>query len=94
MKITGLGFDMAYIVRNEEIVPVPIPVGKRVKIGSAYNPPLKNYVFNDQLWIQDVFAFKQIPWYAIRNRFERWLFLACMWFASFYILTIVGRYLM
>ena len=32
---------MAYIIRDGEIVPVPIPVGKRVKIGSAYIPPLE-----------------------------------------------------
>jgi hypothetical protein len=83
---------MAYIVRNDEIVPIPIPVGKRVKIGSAYISPLENHIANDQLWIQDVFAFRSLPWYAIRNRFEKWLFLASLWGAVVVILNMIGRY--
>lgn len=85
---------MAFIVREEEVVPIAIPLGKRVKIGSAYNPPLENYVSNDQLWIQDVFAFNQIPWYAIRNRAEKWLFLVALWGSVVYMLNMLARYLM
>jgi len=83
---------MAYIIRNDEIVPVAIPVGKRVKIGSAYIPPLENYIANDQLWIQDVYTFNSIPWYAIRNRFEKWLLLATLWGGVFVMLTMIGRF--
>ena len=83
---------MAYIMRDNEIVPVPIPVGKRVKIGSAYIPPLQNHIANDQLWIQDVFAFRSLPWYAIKNRFEKWLFLGALWGAVVVMLNMIGRY--
>lgn len=48
--------NMAFYVRNDEIIPVAIPVGKRVKIGSAYIPPLDNHISNDQIWIQDIFT--------------------------------------
>jgi hypothetical protein len=85
---------MAFIVRDNEIVPIAIPVGKRVKIGSHYNPPLENYVANDQLWIQDIYTFNQIPWYAIKNRFEKWMLYAILWCSTFYMLTLIGRFLM
>lgn len=84
---------MAHIIRDGEIVPIAIPVGKRVKIGSSYIAPLENHIANDQLWIQDVFAFKTLPWYAIKNRLERYLVLWTLWGAAFYILTFIGRYL-
>ena len=85
---------MAFIVRDGEIVPIAIPVGKRVKIGSHYNPPTENYVAHDQLWIQDIYTFNQIPWYAIKNRFEKWLLYAILWCSTFYMLTLIGRYWM
>jgi hypothetical protein len=84
---------MAYYVRDGEIVPVAVPLGKRVKIGSSYVAPLDNHIANDQLWIQDVFTFNQIPWYAIKNRLEKWLVMAVLWGSCFYILTFIGRYL-
>jgi hypothetical protein len=83
---------MAYIVRNDEIVPIAIPVGKRVKIGSAYVAPLPNHIDNDQLWIQDVFTFNQIPWYAVRNRAEKWLLMLVLWGAITMMLSFIGRY--
>jgi hypothetical protein len=83
---------MAYIIRDGEIVPVPIPVGKRVKIGSAYIPPLENHIASDQLWIQDVFTFHTIPWYAIRNRYEKYILLFILWGSITYMLTMIGRY--
>ena len=83
---------MAHIIRDGEIVPIAIPLGKRVKIGSAYEPPLENYVANDQLWIQDVFTFNTIPWYAIKNRFEKYLVGFAIWGTLVYALTMIGRY--
>lgn len=83
---------MAYIIRDGEIVPVPIPVGKRVKIGSAYIPPLENHIASDQLWIQDVFTFGQIPWYAIKNRMEKYILVFILWGAITYMLAMIGRY--
>lgn len=83
---------MAYIVRDGEIVPVPIPVGKRVKIGSAYLPPLDNHIANDQLWIQDIFTFNNLPWYAIKSRFEKYLLGFVLWGAIVYMLSFIGRY--
>jgi hypothetical protein len=83
---------MAYIVRDNEIIPIPIQLGKRVKIGSGYITPLENHIANDQLWIQDVFTFNQIPWYAIRNRLEKFLVLASIYGAIVVMLTMVGRY--
>lgn len=84
---------MAYIIRDNEIVPVAIPLGKRVKIGSAYIQPLENHISNDQLWIQDVFTFNQIPWYAIKNRMEKWFLMTVIWGACFYVLSFIARYL-
>ena len=83
---------MAFIVRDNEIVPVPIPVGRRVKIGSNYRPPLESHIANDQLWVQDVFTFSQIPYYAIRFRFEKYLVLATTWGAVALMLNMIGRY--
>jgi len=83
---------MAFIIRNDEIVPVPIPLGKRVKIGSAYLAPLENHIANDQLWIQDVFAFNNIPWYAIRNRYEKYFVALAIYFAIVVILSMIGRH--
>ena len=83
---------MAFIVRDKEIVPIAIPVGKRVKICSAYVPPLPNYISDDQLWVQDVFTFQQIPWYAIRNRAEKWLLMLAIWGSITYMLSFIGRH--
>ena len=83
---------MAFIVRDNEIVPIAIPLGKRIKIGSNYTAPYENYVANDQLWIQDVFTFNNIPWYAIRNRFEKYLVVGVIYFAIVLILSMIGRY--
>jgi hypothetical protein len=83
---------MAHIIRDGEIVPIAIPVGKRVKIGSAYIAPLENHIADDQLWIQDVFTFNSIPWYAIKNRFEKYLLGFVIWGTLTYILTMIGRY--
>ncbi|NBR62339.1 MAG: hypothetical protein EBT86_12045 [Actinobacteria bacterium] len=83
---------MAYYVRDGEIVPVAVPLGRRVKIGSNYREPLQNHIANDQLWIQDVYTFSQIPFYAIKFRFERYLVAACLWFSAFVVLTFIGRY--
>ena len=83
---------MAFIVRNQEIVPIPIPLGKRVKIGSAYNVPLENHVANDQLWIQDIYTFNNIPWYAIRNRYEKYLVAVLLYLAIVVMLSMIGRY--
>lgn len=84
---------MAYYIRDQEIVPVAIPVGKRVKIGKDYIKPLKNYIANDQLWIQDIYTFNNLPWYAIRNRYERYFVYATLWFAWFVIAVMLARYL-
>ncbi len=83
---------MAYIVRDNEIVPIAIPQGRRVKIGSNYRAPLQNHIAADQLWIQDVYTFNQIPWYAIRNRLEKFLVLASIYGAIVVMLTMVGRH--
>jgi len=83
---------MAFIVRDNEIVPIAIPLGKRIKIGSNYTAPYENYVANDQIWIQDVFAFNSIPWYAIRNRFEKYLVVGVIYCAIVLILSMIGRY--
>jgi len=40
---------MAYYIRDGEIIPVAVPLGKRVKIGSNYREPIGNYIANDQL---------------------------------------------
>ena len=42
---------MAHIIRDGEIVPIAIPVGKRIKIGSAYIAPLENHIADDQLYV-------------------------------------------
>jgi hypothetical protein len=84
---------MAYYIRNQEIVPVAIPIGKRVKIGKDYTQPLGNYIANDQLWIQDIYTFNNLPWYAIRNRYERYLTYLALWFAWFVIAVMLARYL-
>lgn len=83
---------MAFIYRDNEIVPVPIPIGKRVKIGCNYRPPLENHISPDQLWIQDIFTFRSIPYYAIRFRFEKYVVLFTIWLSVVYILTMIGRY--
>ena len=83
---------MAHIVRDGEIVPIPIPLNQRVKIGQHYQPPQLNYIDSDQLWIQDVYTFKQIPWYAIKNRYERYFLYGTLWFSVFVILNLIGRH--
>ena len=83
---------MAHIIRDGEVVPIAIPLGKRVKIGSNYREPLENYVANDQLWIQDIFTFNQIPWYAIKNRFERYFLYGTLWVSVVVILNLIGRH--
>ena len=83
---------MAHIVRDGEIVPIPIPLNQRVKIGRYYEPPQLNHIANDQLWIQDVYTFNQIPWYMIKNRFERYLLYAVLYGAIVVMLTMIGRY--
>ncbi len=83
---------MAHIIRDGEIVPIPIKLNQRVKIGRYYQPPQLNHIANDQLWIQDVYAFKQIPWYMIKNRFERYLLYATLYGAIVVMLTMIGRY--
>lgn len=85
---------MAYIIRDNEIVPVPIPVGKGVKIGSNYRAPLQNHIADDQLWVQDVFAFSSIPYYAVRFRFERYLITATVWISLVVMFGMIGRYLL
>jgi len=84
---------MAYYIRDQEIVPVAIPLGGRVKIGKHYDPPLVNYIANDQLWIQDIYTFNNLPWYAIRNRYERYFVYAALWFAWFVVAVMTARYL-
>jgi hypothetical protein len=83
---------VAHIVRDGEIVAIPIKLNQRVKIGRYYQPPQLNYIDNDQLWIQDVYTFKQIPWYMIKNRFERYLLYAVLYGAIVVMLTMIGRY--
>ncbi len=83
---------MAHIIRDGEIVAIPIPLNQRVKIGCYYQPPQLNYIDNDQLWIQDVYTFKQIPWYAIKNRYERYFLYGTLWFSVFVILNLIGRH--
>ena len=83
---------MAYIMRNGDIVPIAIPVGKRIKIGSMYNPPRENYVANDQLWIQDIFTFNQIPWYAIKNRTLKYFIYFIFWASVTYSMAMLARY--
>ncbi len=83
---------MAYYIRDGELVPVAIPLNQRVKIGKYYEPPQLSYLSNDQLWIQDVYVFKQIPWYMIKNRYERYLLYATLYGAIVVMLTMIGRY--
>ena len=85
---------MAYIVRDNEIVPIAIPQGRRVRIGSNYRAPLANHIANDQLWIQDVFTFGNIPYYAVRFRFEKYLVQASLWLGVVVMLSMIGRYLL
>ena len=85
---------MAYIVRDNEIVPIAIPQGRRVKIGSNYRPPFENHIAMDQLWIQDVYTFGQIPYYAVRFRFEKYLVQASLWLGVVVMLAMIGRYLL
>ena len=85
---------MAYIVRDNEIVPIAIPQGRRVRIGSNYRAPLVNHIANDQLWIQDVFTFGNIPYYAVRFRFEKYLVQASLWLGVVVMLSMIGRYLL
>ena len=85
---------MAYIVRDNEIVPIAIPQGQRVKIGSNYRAPLQNHIATDQLWIQDVFTFSQIPYYAVRFRFEKYLVQASIWLGIVVMFGMIGRYLL
>lgn len=84
---------MAYYIRDGEIIPVAVPIGKRVKIGSNYREPLANFIDEDQLWLQDVFVFNSLPWYAIKNRIEKYLVAWAIWGTIFYVLTMIGRYL-
>jgi len=84
---------MAYYIRNQEIIPVAIPLGRRVKIGRDYIQPLENYIARDQLWIQDIYTFNNLPWYAIRNRYERYLIYLTLWFAWFVVAVMLARYL-
>lgn len=83
---------MAHIVRDGEIVPIPIPLNQRVKIGKHYLPPQLSYLAKDQLWIQDVYTFNQIPWYMIKNRYERYLLYAVLYGSIVVMLTMIGRY--
>lgn len=83
---------MAHIIRDGEIVAIPIKLNQRVKIGRYYQPPQLSYLANDQLWIQDVYTFNQIPWYMIKNRFERYLLYAILYGAIVVMLTMIGRY--
>jgi hypothetical protein len=83
---------VAHIVRDGEIVAIPIQLNQRVKIGCYYQPPQLNYLDRDQLWIQDVYVFKQIPWYMIKNRFERYLLYAALYGAIVVMLTMIGRH--
>jgi hypothetical protein len=83
---------VAHVVRDGEIIPIPIKLNQRVKIGKHYQPPQLNYLANDQLWIQDVYTFKQIPWYMIKNRYERYLLYAILYGAIVVMLTMIGRY--
>lgn len=83
---------MAYIIRDGEIVAIPIKLNQRVKIGHYYEPPQLNYISSDQLWIQDVYTFNQIPWYMVKNRFERYLLYAILYGAIVVMLTMIGRY--
>ncbi len=85
---------MAYIIRDNEIVPIPIRPGKKVKIGSAYQPPRINYVEYDQLWVQDVMAFGLTPWSWIRFKGLQWFIGLVVWFSVVVLLNlIVRRYL-
>jgi hypothetical protein len=83
---------MAYIIRDDEIVPIAIPVGKRIKIGLMYNRPVENYVSNDQLWIQDIYAFNILPWYAVRNRAFKYLVGFSIWGSIVYMMNMLARY--
>lgn len=82
---------MAYIIRNDDIVPIPIQPGKRVKIGSAYQAPMINYVEYDQLWVQDIMAFGKTPWSWIRWKVPEWCFWAVIWFSVVVVLNFVGK---
>jgi hypothetical protein len=82
---------MAHIIRDNEIVPIPIAPGKKVKIGSNYQPPLNNYVEYDQLWVQDIMAFGKTPWSWIRWKLPEWIFGLTLWFAVVVALNLLGR---
>ena len=83
---------MAHIIRDGEIVAIPIKLNQRVKIGKFYQPPQLSYLANDQLWIQDVYTFKQIPWYMIKHRFERYLLYGVIYGCMVWMLVMIGRY--
>lgn len=83
---------MAYIVRDGELVPVAIPLNQRVKIGRYYQPPQINHIANDQLWLQDVYTFNKIPWYMIKNRFEKYMLYFILYGSIVTMLSMIGRY--
>lgn len=83
---------MAHIIRDGEIVPIPIQLNQRVKIGRYYQPPQLNYISSDQLWVQDVYTFKQIPWYMIKNRVEKYLLGITIYGCILWMLVMIGRH--
>lgn len=83
---------MAYYIRDGELIPIPIPLNQRVKIGRYYQPPQLNHISNDQLWIQDIYVFNQIPWYMIRNRLEKYFLYAVIYLSILVMLITIGRH--
>jgi hypothetical protein len=82
---------MAFVVRDQEIIPIPIQPGKRVKIGCAYEPPQINYVEYDQLWVQDIMAFGKTPWSWVRWKVPEWIFWFVCWSSFAYALGVVAK---
>ena len=82
---------MAFVVRDQEIIPIPIQPGKRVKIGCAYEPPKINYVEYDQLWVQDIMAFGKTPWSWIRWKVPEWIFWFVILASGLYIVSFIAR---
>jgi hypothetical protein len=85
---------MAWIIRGNTVEWIEVKPEKRVKIGSAYQPPQINYVESDQVWIQDIMTFNKSPWVWNPLKVPEWIFtgFACAAISVVFSL-LVRRYL-
>ena len=89
-----MGNNMAYYIRDGEIIPVAVPLGKRVKISSNYRKPLANHISSDQLWLQDIFFLRKLPREAIKYRVEKGLLYFVLWGSIVAVMNTIGRHLL